>query len=218
MKSKIFSRREFLNNAALVVFATSLSSCTKTVTKYRPDGTPYTEEVEDWMAIALLFIVLGALAAARSSSGSSQNDEDERKDPLDEEGEIRFASMTSKSARPVRDTKEGITIKDSKGTLLIMADASEHVTYCDSESGKSLLTLAQISDLQKPILIRLKQDDLNSYSIEQIHPLRKPLNQNNFKVFHRLVREELYEIKVHDEMDGYMDLEITLGASSKSIA
>ena len=224
MRSKIISRREFFNNIALVITAACVSGCTKTVTKYRADGTPYTVEEEDPLAtlaaIVLALLVVGAIAASKRNKDddSSFNSEDEWKNPLRDGDEIQLASMTSKCALPASNTNEGISIKDSKGTLLIMADASEHVTYRNPEAEKSLLTLAQISNLQKPILIRLKQDDLNSYSIKQIRPLRKSLSQNNLRVLHRLVREELYEIKVHDDVDGYMDLEIALRASSKSIA
>lgn len=216
MRSRIVSRRRFLNEAALVALMVCLSGCTKSVTKYHSDGTPYTEEVEDWVAIALLFIVLGVLAASSRDSDSSSNYEGEGQDPQGDEGKIRFVSMGTKRALPHGGSVEKVSVTDREGRLLVTVDAFEHVEHKDLEAVESLFASAQISNLKKPIVIRLKQDKLDLYRVEYIRFLKKP-SGGRFTLFNRQINGKPYKVKVFTHMGNIVDIEIVpqiLGSQS----
>ena len=211
MRARIVSRRRFLNDAALAALAISLYGCTKSVTKYRPDGTPYTEEEEDWVgtlaAIVLLLLVVGAIAARNRDDESSLHHEGERQDPEGDEGKIRFVSMNSKRTPPIGGAVEKISVTDCRGKLLVTADAFEHVEHQDLEAAESLLSSAQISNLQKPIVIRLKQDKLNLYRIEYVRSLEKP-SGGRFRVVNRQIDGKHYKVKVFTYSGNIVDIEI----------
>lgn len=207
MRSRIVTRRGFLNDAALAALLACLSGCMKSVTKYHPDGTPYTEEVEDWVAIALLFIVLGVLAASKRASDSSLNYEGDWQDTREDEGEIRFVSMDSKRTLPIGGAVGKISVTDCSGKLLVTTDAFGHIEHQDLEAAESLLASAQISNLQKPIVIRLKQDKLNLYRIEYVRSLKKP-SRGKFRVINRQIDGKLYKINVFTYLGNIVDIEI----------
>ncbi|MBW7989268.1 MAG: hypothetical protein FVQ84_04525 [Planctomycetes bacterium] len=210
MKSRIVSRREFLTDTALAALAISLYGCTKSVTKYRADGTPYTEKEDDWVgtlaAVVLFFVVLAALAASNSDS-SSLNDEGEWQDPQGDEGKIRLASMDSKRTLPIGGAAEKVSVTNCSGKLLVTVDAFEHVEHKDLEAAEFLLASAQISDLQKPILIRLKQDKPNLYRIEYVRSLKKP-SGGKCRVVNRKIDGKLYNVKVFTYLGNIVDIEI----------
>ena len=211
MRSRIVSRREFLNDVALIALAISLSSCEKSVTKYRPDGTPYTEKEEDWVgtlaAVFLLILVLGVIAAGNRDDESSLHYDGDWQDPREDEGEIRLASMGSKRTLHISGAVEKVSVTDCTGKLLVTADAFEHVEHQDLEAAESLLASAQISNLQKPIVIRLKQDKLNLYRIEYVRSLEKP-SGGKFRVVNRQINGKLYEVKVFTYLGNIVDIEI----------
>ena len=210
MRSRIVSRREFLNDAALVALAICLYGCTKSVTKYRPDGTPYTEKEEDWVgtvAAAFLLILVLAIIGSNRNEESSLNYNGDWQDPREDEGEIRLASMGSKRTLPIGGAVEKVSVTDCKGKLLVTADAFERVEHQDLEAAESLLASAQISNLQKPIVIRLKQDKLNLYRIEYIRSLEK-LSGGKFRVVNRQVNGKLYKAKVFTYLGNIIDIEI----------
>jgi len=214
MKSRIVSRREFLNNSALVALAISLYGCKQSVTKYRSDGTPYTVEEEDPVktlaAVVLFLLILGAIAASRRAQDddkTSLNYEDDWQYPRGDEGKIRFVSMDSKCTLPIGGAVEKVLVTDCSGKLLVTADAFEHVEHKDLEAAEFLLASAQISDLQKPILIRLKQDKLNLYRIEYIRSLKKP-SGGKCRVVNRQIDGKLYKVKVFTYLGDIVDIEI----------
>ena len=90
--SDLWDRRSWLILLVSGVMTVALSSCRKTVTKYRPDGTPYDEKEDDWVgtlaAIIVVGIVIGGIAAA---ARRNRDDDDCECDPdvvrlLDREG------------------------------------------------------------------------------------------------------------------------------------
>jgi hypothetical protein len=210
MKSRIISRREFLSNAALAALAISLYGCTKSVTKYRPDGTPYTVKEEDWVgtlaAVVLFFIVLGAMAVANSDS-PNLNDEGELQDPQGNEGKFRLASSNPKRTLPIRGTVEKVSVTDRSGKLLVTVDAFENVEHKDLEAAESLLASAQISDLQKPILIHLMQKNPNLYRIKYVRSIKEP-SSGKCMVVNRQIDGKLYKIKVFTHLSNTVDIEI----------
>ena len=212
MKKKSVSRREFLSDAALMTLAVCLSGCTRTVTKYRPDGTPYTEEKEDPLltlaGVILVLLIVGAVAASRNKSSSSRNDKNDRKDSPEDEGEIQFASVNSKRAWPVRNANYGVSIKDSEGKLLAITDKDERIKHHDFEAIANILASANISNLDQPVLIRLKQEKSNSYCVEQISPVQKPSGNDSSIVLKRLVKGKPYIIKVYSDREDCLDIEI----------
>ena len=170
MKARTIPRREFLNSTAwaALIAAAGLSGCTKTVTKYRPDGTPYTEEKDDWVAtlaaIVILCIVAGVMAASKNNDSDGRSSMDyngNRLFPEDDKGKIQFASMTSRRIMTGDKAVEKIFVTDNKGKLLVTADQFEHIENQNMEMAKSILATSQIFDLQKPIVICLKQTNLN---------------------------------------------------------
>lgn len=210
MESRIVSRREFLNDAALVALAISLSGCTKSVTKYRPDGTPYTEEEDDWvgtLAAVVLFILVLAIIASNKDDGSSQHYDGDWQDPRGDEGKIRLASMGSKRTLPIGGAVEKVSVTDCTGKLLVTADVFEHVEHQDLEAAESLLASAQIFNLQKPIVIRLLQDNFSSYRIKHIGLLQEP-SDGDFNVFYRRIKGKLYKVKIRTLMGNSVDVEI----------
>lgn len=210
MKSRIVSRREFLSDTALAALAISLYGCTKSVTKYRPDGTPYTEKEDDWvgtLAAVVLFIVVLAIIGSNRDDESSLNDEGEWQDPQGDEGKIRFVNMDSKRTLPIGGAAEKVSIADCSGKLLVTADAFGHVEHKDLEAAEFLLASAQISDLQKPILIRLKQDEPNLYRIEYVRSLKKP-SGGKCRVVNRQIDGKLYKVKVFTYLGNIVDIEI----------
>lgn len=211
MKSRIVSRRGFLNEAALAALAISLYGCETSVTKYRPDGTPYTVQEEDPVktlaAIVLLLLVVGAIAASRRDDESSLDYEDDWQDPQGNEGKVRFVSMGSKRTLPIGGAVEKVSVTDCRGKLLVTADAFEHVEHQDIEAAESLLASAQIFNLQKPIVIRLKQDKLNLYRIEYIRSLKKPSN-GKFRLINRQIDGKPYKVKVFTYSGNIVDIEI----------
>ena len=65
-------RRLFLFKSVL---AAGLAGCTKSVTKYRADGTPYTVEEDDWVAtLAAVILALLAIGAIAVVAGSNSDD------------------------------------------------------------------------------------------------------------------------------------------------
>lgn len=210
MKSRIVSRREFLSDTALAALAISLYGCTKSVTKYRADGTPYTEKEDDWvgtLAAVFLFIVVLAIIGSNRDDESSLNDEGEWQDPQGDEGKIRLASMDSKRTLSIGEAAEKVSVTDCSGKLLVTADAFEHVEHKDLEAAEFLLASAQISDLQKPILIRLKQDKPNLYRIEYVRSLKKP-SGGKCRVVNRQIDGKLYKVKVFTYLGNIVDIEI----------
>jgi hypothetical protein len=220
MRSRIVSRRAFLNNAALAALAISLYGCETSVTKYRSDGTPYTVEEEDPVktlaAVVLFFLIIAAIAASRRDDDSSLNYEGDWQYPREDEGEIRFVSMDSKRTLPIGGTVGNISVTDRTGKLLVTADAFEHVEHKDLEAAESLLASAQISNLQKPIVIRLKQDKVNLYRIEYVRFLKKS-SGGKFRAVNRQIDGKLYKIKVFTYSGNIVDIEIVsqvLGSQS----
>lgn len=210
MKSKRVSRRAFLNDVTLVALAACLAGCTKTVTKYRADGTPYTVKEDDMVAtlagVVLLLLLLAAAAASKSSK-SSMDHEDDWLGPQDDEGKVHLASATSKHRLPVGVVQQDISIKDPKGRLLASVDSFECVEHHDLGTAARLLANAQVSTLDQPVAIHLQQDRLDSYRIENIHVLKKS-SCENFKVFKRRIKGKLYEVKVRTNADGSVDIEM----------
>ena len=216
MTERIISRRGFLNKAAIAALmaVASLSGCTKTVTKYRPDGTPYTEEEDDWVstlaAIVIFFIVIGAIAVARNNDddGESSMDYDgNRLFPEGDKGRIRFASMDSRRSISGDESVEKVSVTDSKGKLLVTADQYEHIEHQDLEVAKSFLAVSQISNLQRPIVIRLKQNSLNLYQTEYIRLLEKP-SVGKCRTVRRHVDGTLFNINVFNYSDNIVEIEI----------
>ncbi len=220
MRSRIISRRGFLNDVALAAFIACLSGCTSTVTRYREDGTPYTVEEEDELktiaAIFLFLLVIGAIAASRRDDESSLHYEDDWHDPQGDEGKIRFVSMDFKRSLFNDGAAEKVSVTDHAGKLLVAGDALEHVEHQDLGAVESLLASAQISNLQKPIVIRLKQDKVNLYRIEYVRSLEKP-SSGKFRVVNRKIDGKLYEVKVFTYLGNIVDIEIVpqvLGSQS----
>ena len=216
MKERIISRRGFLNNAAIAALmaVAGLSGCTKTVTKYRPDGTPYTEEEDDWVAtlaaIVIFFIVVGAIAVARSRDDddeSSMNYNGKRLFPEGNKGRIQFANMDSKQTLLSSRAVEKVSVTDGKGKLLVTADQFEHIEQQDLGVAKSILAASQISNLQRPIVIRLKQNNLSLYRIEYIRFLEKP-SLSECRVVKRQVDGTLYNINVFSYSGNIVEIEI----------
>jgi len=212
MKMKSVSRREFLSDAALTALAACLPGCTKSVTRYRQDGTPYTVKEEDWVgtlaAVFLFILALGVIAASRQDDKkTSSNYEGDWQDPGEDEGKIQLASVTSKRAWPVGNAKQKVSVKDSKGKLLVTADAFERVEHHDLGTTAHLLANAQISNLDQPVVIRLKQDKLNLYRIEYIRSLKKP-SGGKFRLINRQIDGKFYKVKVFTYLSNIVDIEI----------
>lgn len=220
MRSRIVSRRRFLNDVALAAFITCLSGCTSTVTRYREDGTPYTVEEEDELktlaGVVLFLLFVGLVVASRQDDESSLHYEDDWQDPQGDEGKIRFVSMDSKRTLSIGRAAEKVSVTDRTGKLLVTGDAFKRVEHKDLEAVESLLVSAQIYSLEKPIVIRLKQDKVNLYRIEYVRSLKKP-SGGKFRVVNRQIDGKLYKIKVFTYLGNIVDIEIVpqvLGSQS----
>jgi hypothetical protein len=216
MRLKSVSRRKFLSDATLMTLAACLAGCTKTVTKYRPDGTPYTVKENDPVAslagVVLLLLLLAAAASSKSNK-SSMNHQEDGQDPRDEEGKVHLASATS-THRPAEDMGQEVSIADSKGRLLASVDSFERVEHHDLATAKRLLASAKVFSLGRPITIRLRQETPASYRIEDVHILGKPPCEKS-KVLRRRIKGKLYEVRVHTNTDGNVRIEMVLESHSK---
>ena len=213
MKTKILSRRNFINKASLSALAVCIFGCTKTVTRYRPDGTPYTEDVEDPVAtlaaVVLLLIIVGAYAASKRNSddGYSLNEKDDWEYLPNDKNKIWAASMVSENNISVPEKGEEISITDLSGKLLAVANGYVSVKNKDLTSIKSLLSSENISNLQKPVVIHLRQDKLNVYQIENIKHLDKS-SRGQCRIVERTIDGQSYKIKVFPFSDNAVDIEI----------
>ena len=161
----------------------------------------------DWWSVGLLLLIIGAVVASRRDDESSLHYEDDWQDPQGDEGKFRFVSMDSNRTLPIGRAAEKVSVTDRTGKLLVTADSFERVEHQDMEAAESLLASAQISNLQKPIVIRLKQDKLNLYRIEYVRSLEKP-SGGKFRVVNRQVDGKLYKIKVFTHSGNIVDIEI----------
>ncbi|HSV98678.1 MAG TPA: hypothetical protein VLI39_00790 [Sedimentisphaerales bacterium] len=210
------SRRLFLGQGAMITLAMVLSGCTRTVTKYRPDGTAYTEEEEDWgqtlAAVLLGLLLLGLLAAAaagddESSDAGWDDEQDRSRRGRENDVKVHLASAGSNRNPSARDTETDILLLDNKGSLLAAMDAARHVTLYNVDSVGSLLKNGEIENLDRQIAIRLRKDNLNRYLIDHLCIARNPSGEEG-KVFYRRVRGELYRIKVITGTENSVELQI----------
>ena len=102
---------------------------------------------------------------------------------------------------------EKVSVTDCRGKLLVRANAFEHVEHQDIEAAESLLASAEIFNLQKPIVIHLKQDKLNLYRIEYIRSLKKP-SSGKFRLINRQIDGKPYKVKVFTYSGNIVDIEI----------
>jgi len=119
MKSRIVVTRELLGKATLEMLAVVLPGCAKPVTGCCPDGTPYTEEVDNPVAalagVVLFILIAAAIAAYESSSSSSRNDDHGRRP---QEGEWdKFFSGADENVT-VGDSGQGISLAELMGPVL----------------------------------------------------------------------------------------------------
>ena len=71
----------------------------------------------------------------------------------------------------------------------------------------SLLSSVNISSLQKPIAVCLKQDKLSVYRIENIKYLNKS-TRGKCRIIERNIDGQSYKIKVFSHSDNIVDIEI----------
>lgn len=172
MKAKHLSRRQFVEDVALLAFAAGLSGCTKAVTRYRSDGTPYTEDVDDPLAtLAAVFlglIFLGALAASNSDDDSSRNLEDDETNPLSEEERFQLASLNEEGTLATVAPGKTVSVIGSTGELLATGNSARVFKHYDTSIVAALLKSEGISDLSQPVRIRLSHHGIDSYKLEGI--------------------------------------------------
>jgi len=213
MKTKILSRRNFISNAALSALAVCLLGCTKAVTRYRPDGTPYTEDVEDPLAtlaaFVLLLIIIGAYAASKRNEDDSYslNEQGDWQYSPNDKRKIRPASMVNEHNIPSSETEERISVTDSNGKLLAVANGYDNIQHKDLSALESILSSANISNLKRPIAIHLKQDKSNVYRIDSIKYLNKS-SSGQFRIVERNIGGQIYKIKYFQCSENAMDIEI----------
>ena len=225
MKSNIVSRRSFLNRTVCAALAICFSSCTKPVTRYRPDGTPYTEDVDDPVAtlagVVLFCIILGAFAASQNKDKDknhyNMNDEKYRQKPRINERKFMLTSMVTKNNMTMCGTVDRIFVSDSKGRLLIKADASANILNKDLEVAESLLASAKISNLKKTVVIRLQQYSLGHYRVTQIGSLNR-VSDGQYTESDQEINGKIYKIRTCNCPDNVVGIEIMPQANNRKTA
>ena len=192
MKREFISRRQFLNNIAMTAFALYVSGCEgykKTVTKYHEDGTPYTVEEDDPVAtlagIIILVIVIGLIAAYKSSNEDDDTSRDIDNDKWDLGGNRQKFMFASNKISTVRNN-EKFCIADTNGNLLAVAEGPENIEHGN---------------------INLKKGNSGVYEIENIQSLKKSSSGQYLRI-KRNIDGKLYNIKVFPFSDNAINIEI----------
>jgi len=210
MELHTLSRRILLRDGVLIAMGILLYGCTMTVTRYMPDGTPYTVEEEDWVqtlaAVFLLLLLLGVLAASAQDDDESSS-LDDNESPMEDNGKIVLANAGTTRGVPILESEDIVSVVDCEGRLLATMDASEHITYHDLEGAVSLLRAAQIQQLREPVAARLRQDGFGRYRIENLI-CSCDRQDGDCEVLYRQIKSKLYKVTVRRAVGNSVDVQI----------
>lgn len=183
MSIQKLTRRYLFKEATAALVAISLAGCTKSVTKYRADGTPYTEEEEDWigtLAAFLLFcICLGIMAANKEDDKSSMNLEK----GANEDG-FEFASLNSMNGF---NTRLVLTeVNDLKVDPEVYREIRRHNIDTISEQ----LLAKNIRHLLNPVEVRLSQGKDCMFDIDSLDVSDKKPESEYQTIYHNVLGNE----------------------------